>query len=286
MNTMAKMFIFLIFIMSIMFMGLSVVIYSTHTNWKAEAEKLAQERDAAKTLAQQRADQKDELERSFNEELSRRVAEIAKLTTKVEELDKENKEFKDELSLLNEKKEEGIAALKLAHMTMASLRAQNDELSKQLRTSQEEWATMCSNLIAKTDEAHGLALQLATYRSVGEKLAKDYRDAVDVLKKHGLKPVPELYTGVPPKGIQGIVTEVRPNGWIEISIGDDSGVMKGHRLDIVRDRAGRQSYIGKIEIVQTTPDRAVARILPEFRRGTVQRDDKVEYVNVSELTAK
>jgi hypothetical protein len=169
---------------------------------------------------------------------------------------------------------------------MVAARAEVEGLRKDLRKAQEDWATLYSNLVAKTDEAHGLAMKLANYRSVGEKLAKDYRDAVDVLKQHGLKPEPSLYSGVPPKGIHGIITEVRPNGWVEISVGEDSGIIKGHRLDVVRNIDGRSSYIGKIEVVRAEADRSAAVILPEFRRGTVQQDDIVENIEVNELTAK
>ncbi|GHT30841.1 hypothetical protein FACS1894214_1450 [Planctomycetales bacterium] len=286
MNLLGKMFILLIFIMSITFMAFSVAIYATHTNWKKRSEEVAVKLKEAQTAAQQIAERRDDLLRQRDEELSKRAAAISTLTTKVEELDKENKQFRDELTQLNEQKEQGIAAVKLSHDSMVAARAEVEGLRKDLRKSQEEWAKLYSDLVAKTDEAHGLAMKLANYRSVGDKLAKDYRDAVDVLKQHGLKPEPELYSGVAPKGVHGIITEVRPNGWVEISIGEDSGIVKGQRLDVVRNIDGRSSYIGKIEIVRAEADRSAAVVLPEFRRGTVQQDDVVESIEVNELTAK
>lgn len=286
MNLIGKMFIVLIFIMSIMFMAFSVAIYATHTNWKKRADDMANQLKEAKTVAQQIVDRRDDTERQLNEELSRRSATITNLSTKVDELDKENKQFREELTQLNEQKEQNIAAVKLSHDSMVAARAEVEGLRKDLRKAQEDWAKLYSDLVAKTDEAHSLAMRLATYRSVGEKLSKDYRDAVDVLKHHGLKPDPALYSGTPPKGVHGIVTEVRPNGWLEISIGEDSGIVKGHRLDVVRNIDGRSSYIGKIEVVRTEADRAAAIVLPEFRRGTVQRDDVVETISTNELTSK
>ncbi|MDR0870232.1 MAG: hypothetical protein LBN39_05505 [Planctomycetaceae bacterium] len=272
--------------MSIMFMGFSVVIYSTHTNWKAKAEGLQAQVKEAQTKAQQLEDRKNKEIEQLNTAVSERAREIASLTTKAEELAKENKTFKDELTQLNEKKEEGIAAVKLSHESQASLRGEVEGLRKDLRGAQEDWAKQYSTLVAKTDEAHNLALQLANYKSVGERLAEDYRDAVDVLKKNGLKPVPELYNGIPPKGIQGIITEVRPNGWVEISVGSDSGLVKGQQLDVIRNYGDRSSYIGKIEIIQTEADRSAAKVKPEFRRGTVQRDDSVLFIDTNELSAK
>ena len=282
MNLMGKMFIVLIFIMSIMFMGFSVVIYATHTNWKDRCAKLETALNETKTKAKQRLDEKDSIQRGLDEELTRRATVIANLTTKSEELDKENKAFKDELTQLKTDQRETVAALNISHNNLSLLRGEHEEHKKALRQAQIDWATLYSNLVAKTDEAHALALDLATYKSTGQQLLQQYRDAIDVLKKHGLKPDPELYTGIPPKGIQGIVTEVRPNGWLEISVGSDSGLIKGHRLDVFRNN----SYIGKVEIVRTEPDRAVAVILPEFRRGTVQRDDSVRFIDVHELSAR
>jgi hypothetical protein len=168
---------------------------------------------------------------------------------------------------------------------MERLRVRYDGASKALFDAQNDWVKMSTELVKKIDEAHSLALQVTTYQTVSSQLAKDYRDAVEVLKKHGLAADPDLYSGQPPAGIHGIVTEIRPRGIIEISVGADSGLIKGHRLDVVRNRDGRGSYIGKIEITETASDRAVARVLPEFRRGTVQRDDEVQYVDVNELTA-
>ena len=158
-------------------------------------------------------------------------------------------------------------------------------MNKTLFDAQNDWVIMSTQLIKKGDEAHSLALQLATYQSICAQLAKDYADAMEVLRIHGQTPDPALYTRKPPAGIHGFVTEVRPRGIVEISVGTDSGLVKGHQLDVVRNRDGRSSYIGKIEIAETMPDRAVANVMPEFRRGTVQRDDEIIYIEVNELTA-
>jgi hypothetical protein len=141
-----------------------------------------------------------------------------------------------------------------------------------------------TELSIKIDEAHSLALQLATYQSMCAQLAKDYADAMEVIRKHGLVPDPALYTRKPPAGIRGTVTEVRGK-IIEISVGSDSGLVRGHQLDVVRNRDGRSSYVGKVETTETAPDRAVAIVMPEFRRGIVQRGDEITYIEVTELTA-
>ena len=68
-----------------------------------------------------------------------------------------------------------------------------------------------------------------------------------------------------------IVVNVGDKELIEISIGDDDGILIGHQLDVYRDDA----YLGKVVVVKTSPDRAVAEIIPEFKRGTIRKGDRV-----------
>jgi hypothetical protein len=75
---------------------------------------------------------------------------------------------------------------------------------------------------------------------------------------------------IPPK-VDGIVVNVGDKDLIEISIGEDDGILIGHQLDVYRDDA----YLGKVKIVKTSPDRAVAEIIPEFKRGAIRKGDRV-----------
>jgi hypothetical protein len=59
--------------------------------------------------------------------------------------------------------------------------------------------------------------------------------------------------------------------YLEISIGSDDGLRKGHKLEVYRGR----SYLGRIEIREVAPDRAVAVILKDYRKGPIKKGDKV-----------
>jgi septal ring factor EnvC (AmiA/AmiB activator) len=48
MNILGKIFVFAVFIMSLVFMSFAVAIFASHTNWKAEAERLEKELAADK----------------------------------------------------------------------------------------------------------------------------------------------------------------------------------------------------------------------------------------------
>ena len=59
-----------------------------------------------------------------------------------------------------------------------------------------------------------------------------------------------------PPSVKGEVVGIGEKDLIEISIGSDDGILVGHRLDVYRD----QAYLGKVVILKTSPDRAVAEI--------------------------
>jgi hypothetical protein len=79
---------------------------------------------------------------------------------------------------------------------------------------------------------------------------------------------------VPPK-VEGRVLASRSNGLVEISVGSDDGLMKGHEAFIYRNQGGESKFVAKIEIVQTTPDRSVGKVIPSYKKSPILRDDNV-----------
>lgn len=285
MNLLGRLFIVLILMGSIILASFSVVLYSTHTNWRKHAVKLQRDLDAVTQELAALQKSKTELETALNLEIKSQAARNVALAERVRLLTQDNEEKRLELAELEEKLHQQVAAVKNATETTEALRARFDGISEALLESQRDWAHMSTQLNEQMDKAHGLALLLTSYQSTSAQLAKDYRDVVEVLRIHGLSADPELYSRQPPSGISGIVTEVRRGGIVEISIGSDSGLIKGHQLDVVRNRDGRSSYIGKIEITQTAADRAVAKVIPEFRRGDIRRDDEITYIDIDTVVA-
>jgi hypothetical protein len=285
MNLLGKLFIVLIFIGSIVLAAFSVTLYATHTNWKKQAETLTVELNQKKDELKKLQDAKVSMETALKLEIKRQADRIIALAMKAGDLERDNDEARDQFAKLKEELTTAVAVTEAALAEAEAFRIQLDETSKKLYQAQSEWVSMSTDLGKRVDEAHSLAIQLTHFERTSAQLAKDYRDAIEVLRTHGLQPNPALYAKHPPAGIEGTVTEVRDRGVVQISIGSDSGLSKGHQLDIVRDREGRSSYIGKIEITSTAADVAVAQVMPEFRRGVVQRGDKVTYIEVNELVA-
>ena len=74
--------------------------------------------------------------------------------------------------------------------------------------------------------------------------------------------------------VEGQVTSIR-DGLIEVSIGADEGLQKGHELQIYRITGSVGSYLASIEIINTSPDRAVGRVVPGTREGIIRKGDRV-----------
>ena len=285
MNLLGRLFIVLIFIGSIMLASFAVTLFATHTNWREQFNRtnaaLTSRTQELAELQAQKAMMEAALRLEINNQASRNIA----LADRVRQLTQDNETARDDIAELREDLAVQVAAVEAAHETTARLRERFDGQSTALNAAQTEWVAIATELVKKTDEAHALSVQVTNYQTTAAKLAEDYRSAVEVLRIHNLQPNPALYAKRPPAGIEGLVTEVRPGGWVEISLGSDSGLAKGHQLDVVRTRDGRSVYIGKIEIADPAADRASARIMPEFRLGVVQRGDTVTYIELNEHLA-
>ncbi|MGL4593773.1 MAG: hypothetical protein ACRCUY_03475 [Thermoguttaceae bacterium] len=187
MNLVGKMFIVVIFIVSIIFMALSIVVYTTRTDWKARASVLELE-------SKQRTERLASLEKShqkeislFSDEIARRAKTIVALDKKAAELKKEKETWESEVKDRKESLESQLEKLGLSHENLEKLRKDIDKLRENFRSIQNEWAALSTDLVGKTDESHALALRLASLRAVSEQLKKNYEDALDILKKNNLQ---------------------------------------------------------------------------------------------------
>jgi hypothetical protein len=82
-----------------------------------------------------------------------------------------------------------------------------------------------------------------------------------------------------PEGLEGEVTSAPRPDVVEISVGYDDGVRKGHKFQVTRPSNGK--YIGIIEVIQVDyPNRAVCRPDKSMQSDQIQKGDHVKaYAN-------
>ena len=74
-----------------------------------------------------------------------------------------------------------------------------------------------------------------------------------------------------PPALRGKVLAVNQNDLLEVSLGSDDGLRAGNTLEVFRG----SSYLGRVQVLTTQSDRAVAKVLPDYKKGVIQKGDDV-----------
>lgn len=287
MNLIGKIFTVLIFVMSLLFMGLTMAVYSTHRNWRdvvmnpadqVTADKplgLVYVLEEQKTKNDELKDQLDKLTETLASEKADKRQVLAKLETENDELKRERDQQEQELGRLKQDLREAVAAMDATQKTLAGLRTDVDTLRKDLEAARKDRLDQFNKVVQLTDELHQAVNEQNALKARNTTLAADYAKALEVLRKFDLQPDPALYTGVPPV-VEGVVSAVRPGGLLEINIGEDDGLQQGHKLEVYRLGANANTYLGRVEITDVSADKAVAKVIPEFLKGAIQVGDHVK----------
>jgi regulator of replication initiation timing len=296
MNLLGKIFIVLIFVMSLVFSSMVVAVYSTHTNWRDVVMRPADQVGPGKELGlkyqlenerqlvKQLQERVEALTKQLNAEKLAYQQAVAKLETEYASLSNELETMRQTHAQLVEQNTRAIASLQALQEETASLRAEVEGgivggqkvigLREEIRLVQKDRDSQFQRVVELTDELNQTRQQLEVLREQSTRLAQELANAQSVLRKFGLKPQPELYEDVPPE-VEGVILATTPAGNVEISIGSDDGLVKGHKLEVYRIQPDQAMYLGRIEVLETYPDRAVCRVIPEYRKGEMQRGDRV-----------
>jgi hypothetical protein len=269
MNLLGKIFVVLVFIMSLVFMSFALAVYGTHKNWKEET---AKQKQAVQTAIGQRDEaeaEKERLEEQIkNEEIAKREA-LGKLETERDELAKQRDELTAERDNLAAKDKAAVAALDSAQQNLAKLTTEVETLRAEIREAQQARDEHFKQVVGLTDQLHQAQGEQQRLEERRVQLAGEIAQSRTVLRAHGLsKDTP--VDGIPPQ-LFGKVLAINRDNLIEVSLGTDDGLRVGHTLEVYRGA----KYLGRVEVLNATADRAVAKILPGFRKAAIQKGDDV-----------
>lgn len=286
MNLVGKILTVLILVMSLVFMSFAVAVYATHKSWKEVVTRPKEDAGPGKPVGlqhqleesearnEQLKDQHAQLQRKLDEQKTDALQVRGKLETQLDLRNQELAEKEESLSKHREDLRQAVASTKAAHETLETIRAEVDQLRKDIEEANVARDANFKEVVRLTDEMHQAVNELKRLKERNQQLVAELAKAREVLDHFGLKPEPSLYAETPPEGVEGVVLAARPD-MVEISIGSDDGIRKGHKLELVRVSGGSRSYVGRIEVVQAYPDKAVCTILRDFQKSQVQRGDRV-----------
>ncbi len=269
MNLIGKIFVVLILIMSVAFMSFSVAVYGTHQNWKKLATDLEAKRKTAVEDFQKAQDEKTALEKEIEKERGAVRSALGKLETEKNELQRQRDELVKQRDAMMVKDKDAVAALDSAQQNLARLTKEVDGLRGEIRGAQGERDKHFARVVELTDQIHQTQGELKRLEERRVQLAAQLAQATQVLTANDLTPDTPI-DGKPPE-VRGKVLAISQDNMIEISLGSDDGLRAGHTLEIFRG----SKYLGRIEVLHATHDRAVGKVLPGFKKGAIQKDDDV-----------
>ena len=277
MNLVGKIFVVVQFVMSVTFMALAVCVYGTHTNWKYEIEHPKTANDPGGYAARLKTSV------SKNKTLNIDLAKSQRKLDSVQaSMTRTHKQLAAALKLTEEAKDK-VATRMLVEITqkndyaLALLEAQKElgriagelaQLHKGIVGTKTDRNLQFQRVVVLTDLVHQLLAQQDILAERNRTLLVDIAKYKDFVTLKAINIYGAL-AGTPV--VDGVVQAVGREDLLEISIGSDDGLKKGHTLHVFRN----SKYLAKIEIVRITPDRAVAKIIPGSLQGPIRRGDIV-----------
>jgi hypothetical protein len=276
MNIIGKIFLFAVFIMSLVLMTFAGAIYFSHVNWKDEIFRdptacLPGQQPGYKHLLEEAEKDRQSLEAQISR-LQQRVAEsekgrdevLAKLQSAIVKKDEELKALQEEKLRREEDQRQKVGLLDKMSNELEEARQKVDSLTKQVAAQQEKvdgQVDRSAELSAKLAESQSF-LAIAEERKA--QLERQLVNARLLLEQSGLD-IDSLPKDRVPT-LDGQVIAVA-SGSIEVSLGSDDGLQVEHVLEVYRNN----EYVGR----RVGPDKAVARLIKAYARGAVQRGDRV-----------
>ncbi len=275
MNFVGKVFVVLIFCLSLVFMAFAVATYATHRNWKLAIEnteptpnqplgwrpKLAESKKRYEELSKQFEDLKKELD---DYKLAQRQA-LAKLESQRDELIVKRDSLQKERDDLNQKDQESVAALATAQNALQKLTKEVEGLRKEIIVARDDRDKMFKQVVSTTDDIHKTTLELKIVKEREQQVAQQlafYKSTAEKLGWTGIEQVDNLH---------GKILAVNAEDLVEVSIGSHDGLKVGNKLEVFRG----SKYLGRVEVVKLDTNRAVARIMKDTKQAPIQKGDDV-----------
>lgn len=284
MSFVGKMLIVMQVVLSVVFMAFAGAVYTTQTNWKQQADSL---KEQVSSLQTEVTDTTTALNRQIDALTGERDAALqradaaegqqAGLVAQLANEQQKNNRLEAEL-----KAQTGLAEAKSTEASFRDEEAQRQRIAYQtLRTQLNE---MAAELRDTQDDLFAARLEQQAIADRYDQLLAENGDLKKILRLNDLPSDPSAYASLaePPPPVEGLVVATKKNKtnrteFVEVSIGSDDGLQKGHELDVFRaGSSGRKTqYLGRIRVVYITPDRAVGHVIETAKNGIIERGDNV-----------
>ncbi len=276
MNLVGKIFVVLIFVLSLVQMSLTMTVYVTHTNWRLLADNsdpqkgplgLKQRLEVAEADANKLRDEYTQFENRQEIERNEKRAALAALETHLKEEQAKSKRLQEELDDSRDKIRIANNLTNDAQGNAKRLLEENGRLRDNIKLAIDERGEMNRRNVILNDQYNDNLRATAELQKKAQSVSAELAASNAVLNHFNLKADVEYYRAQePPQGVLGRVLAVNSDRkLVEISLGSDDGIRAGHRFEI-RDASG-STYIGRVVVVEVFPEKAVCSNMAGFENG-------------------
>lgn len=277
MTFVGKILVIVIMAFSLLFLGISTVVFTTATNWKKatedEKKKVADLESANSSLQADVDAAKQELEKAK----TAYQADLAQHEQRIAALDDEIKRAQEQI---NDYRSKVDVAEQNAKSALADAEQRRDETLR-LREMKAAVEAQANEFKLQDTDLRDRIRELERAKDTLETNKKDLLDRVarfsQLLRSNGLSDDITTVKGLAsPPPVQGQVGRVdAQNRRLEITIGSDDGLVPGHELFLMR-LSPRAEYLGKVKVVSVDPDQAVCMVIGNTVQGKkIQEGDVV-----------
>jgi len=272
MTLLGKIFTMLIAVAAIIVMVVSMLVYSTHKNWRADADSLKKKLSAVSAQNEELSNSYRSLDSQLKAEVEASQQEVRKLESERLALLAQNSTIQKQLDQMRQQERVGTAAIASTQANNEKLTAEVEVLRESIRKNQQGRDDAFATTVQATDQLHQAQGELTSLRERNLQLTQELGTKTALLRENGVDPNIDSKAVVPRvRGLVSATHRTAGSQLIEVTVGADDGLKPGHTLEVFRG----ERYLGRAEILRTEPDRAVGRILRRFQQGQIQEGDHV-----------
>jgi len=273
-------------VLSICFMGFAGAVYTAQHNWRAESMKLKENvanlQKNMTGLESEYSNYKTETTQKMNDALS--AAQTAKAAN--DALQAQNKSYQNQLETVRAERDTSVAQAETTGEEAKFRRQESGRqrvVNKTLHDTVNDLRTKIKNL---EDTIFTQSIREKNLVAKHNKVLDELKYLNKIVANLGIDPKDPAIAGMqsPPPAVEGLIINTKKdkrNGtkFVEVSLGSDDGLSKGHQLFVYRfgtiENGNRPKYLGKIELVYVDPDKAVGTVIDAAKNGVIEKGDHV-----------
>lgn len=272
MNFLGRILVVLIFVLSILFMYVGIQVYATHRDWEALATSRQADLTKAQADLQAKVNELNRLDEESKATLDAQVQQIRKLESERERLAQDNARNQQELDQFRQQNREAVAAVESTQRNNETLVTEITGLRSEIRETQTDRDQLFVETLEATEQTHAIRNDLEIITERNRDLVTDTARMTTVMRENGIDPTTPV-DAVTPR-VDGYVSAVARRAgaqYVEMTIGADDGLKQGHTVEVFRDG----TYLGRVVVEKTAPDRSIGRVDTRFQKGFIQENDRV-----------